>query len=92
MKIDKSGMARVSDFGISMITSSTDYTPIIAKEYQSVHYQGKPIYQTKAFDELKDGKNVEYTSKFDVVFYGILLWKILARYPKRIDRYRYGYL
>ncbi len=65
----------MSDFGISMVTGNSDYNPI-EKEYYKVHFNG-PIY--KAFDELNQGKKARYTSKFDVVFYGILLWKILTR-------------
>ncbi len=82
----------VSDFGISIITGASDYN-YVPKEYESVHYCGKPIYESKAFDELKEerggreGEGVgeggvstsKYSSKFDVVYYGILLWKILTR-------------
>ncbi len=68
----------MSDFGISMITGASD-SNYVPKEYQSIHYCGKPIYESQTFDELKQGSNSKYSSKFDVVYYGILLWKILTR-------------
>ncbi len=83
LKIDRNGKALVSDFGISLVTSTAEYNPI-PSEYAKVHYCGKPIYQSTVFDELREDtqeKNTSsYTHKFDVVFYGILLWKILTRY------------
>ncbi len=69
----------VSDFGISIISGASD-SNYVPKEYESIHYCGKAIYESKAFDELKgDARISKYSSKFDVVYYGILLWKILMR-------------
>ncbi len=82
-QIDRNGKALVSDFGVSLVTFTAESNPI-PREYQSVHYCGKPIYESKAFDELRDdfsdkNPSTAYTHKFDVVFYGILLWKMLTR-------------
>ncbi len=84
-QVDKNGKALVSDFGISIVTGASDYN-YVPKEYESVHYCGKPIYESKAFEELNvgggggsDATISKYSSKFDVVYYGIMLWKILTR-------------
>ncbi len=74
----------MSDFGISLQAGGSNYNTMasLSDSYENVHYCGKPIYQTEAFDELKDSgktERVRYTSKFDVCFYGIILWKILTR-------------
>ncbi len=67
----------MSDFGISMITSASDINPI-TKEYQSIHYCGQDIFQTGQFDETRKGSDTaKYSSKFDVMFYGIVLWTLL---------------
>ncbi len=67
------------------LAGGTDYA-YFPKEYESVHYCGKPIYESTAFDELKKGNGrddkisiSQYSSKFDVVYYGIVLWKLLTR-------------
>ncbi len=53
MKIDKNGKALVGDFGISLVSSTSELNPL-PREYQSVHYFGGSMYEWQVFERLKD--------------------------------------
>lgn len=65
---------KVSDFGISMMKHH--YRPV-SQEYAKVHcIGGKPIYDEA--DEVNE-HSAYYGKPFDVLFFGIMLWRMVAR-------------
>ncbi len=70
--IDKSGNARISDFGLSKAGSSSMST--LVKQSQDIQWMAPEVIQTT-------GDNRAFTKAADVYSFGVVMWEILTGKP-----------